>query len=47
MNTVIDLKFCRYTKRVGFLNSESVKDGFIEVTFKLTVKETFNCTGFR
>lgn len=41
--TVIDLKFCRYMKRLGFLNSES--EGFIEVTSRLTVKERFNYIG--
>ena len=39
MNTVIDLtKFCRHTKRVGLFHSEDVK-GFIDVTFRLTIKE--------
>lgn len=48
MNTVIYLtQFCRHTSRVGCFNSETVKEGFIEVTFRLTVKERFNCTGFR
>jgi len=43
-DTVIDLKFFRHAKRVGFLNSES--EGFIELTFRLTVKERFNYIGF-
>lgn len=45
MNTVVDLtKFCRHTKRVGFLNSEGV-EGFIEVTFRLTIKERLTVQG--
>lgn len=31
---------------MAFLNSESVKETFIEVTSRLTVEETFNRTGF-
>lgn len=38
-------KFCTHTKRVGFLNSKSVKESFIEVTFRLTVKERLTAQG--